>query len=143
MNSPFHKTTNICIDSSFNNVKIPLKSLGIIVVSCLTKPPQKTFYPFNKKYHKEGVGVVVITNAQLLSTSLNTVSAQVQILLTACQRFAMMRISLTIVPAGNIAKCLFSVNSTIPQKQFIIIIIIISYGISTESFLKSHFLVKP
>ena len=105
---------------------------------------KKLFYPFNKKYHKEGVGVVVITNAQLLSTSLNTVSAQVQILLTACQRFAMMRISLTIVPAGNIAKCLFSVNSTIPQKQFIIIIIIIiSYGISTESFLKSHFLVKP
>ena len=109
---------------------------------------RKLFYPFNKKYHKEGVGVLVITNAQLLSTkpkhSFCAGSNPAQ-----CVRDSRWWGSLTIVAAGNIAKCLSSVNSTISQKQFfitiiiiIIINIIISYGISTESFLKSHFLVK-
>ena len=107
---------------------------------------RKLFYPFNKKYHKEGVGVLVITNAQLLSTKPKQFLRRFKSC-SQCVRDSRWWGSLTIVAAGNIAKCLSSVNSTISQKQFfitiiIIIIIIISYGISTESFLKSHFLVK-
>ena len=54
--------------------------------------------------------------------SLNSGSAQVQILLTACPKFVI-RKSLTMILAGNKAKRLSSVNHT--KKQFITIIITI------------------
>ena len=64
-----------------------------------------------KKWRKWRRGVLVITTAQLYSTSLNWGSAQVQILLAACWRFEMVRIS-DMVPAGNKAKRLSSINHT-------------------------------
>ena len=63
--------------------------------------------------------------------SLNLGSALVQSLLAACRRFTMVRISLTMVPAGNKANHFCSVNHT---KKTIII-----SSSSSSSSLKSHF----
>ena len=45
-------------------------------------------------------GVVVITTAQFILQNLNSDSMEIQVLLTACQRFTVVR-SLTMVLAGN------------------------------------------
>ena len=50
-------------------------------------------YSDNKKHLPITSGVVVIATAQLHQLSLNSGSAQVQILLVACRRFEMVRIS--------------------------------------------------
>ena len=67
------------------------------------------------------------TTAQLHSTKslLNSGSVQVQILLAVCRRFVIVWISYTMVPTGETRLNAFH-RSSIPQKQFIIIIIIMA-----------------
>ena len=73
--------------------------------------------------------VVVIILHNFIQPSLNSGSALVQILLTACQRLAMVRISDNGPSRKRFlqAKCSLLVSHTtkIPKKQFIIIIVII------------------
>ena len=55
---------------------------------------------------------VVNTTVQLHSRKLNSGSVQVQFLFIVCRRCAMVKISDNMVPAGNKANCLSSVNDT-------------------------------
>ena len=76
------------------------------------------YFCFAWTKYRELCGVVVITTAQFHQLSLNSGSAQFQTLLAA-SRYIHHGGDLRIVPAGNKAKCLLSVNHT--RKTIIII----------------------
>ena len=83
--APLYQKYIIQIGNHLNFVSV-LRLVGKLLISILFTSWLATFRLWQR-------GVVVITTAHLYQLGLNSVSAQVQTLLTACRRFAMVRIS--------------------------------------------------